>query len=111
MKELPDKINVIMALRVHMESLWSLHDYLINQHEGIADTARSRVAETIATFKKATGKDEVVGLHALAQLADGKIEEQVPILLDWDDAKTHRQVGWNLKNLRRRYATGKIQKN
>lgn len=56
LKELPEKINVIMALRIHMESLWRLHDYLLNHYGGIADIARSHVTDVIETFKKSTGK-------------------------------------------------------
>ena len=109
---MPEKINIIMALRIHMESLWHLHDYLITQHGGIADAARSRVIASIETFKKSTGRSELLGLHAVSQAAaDGKFEETIPLLLDWDDARSRiiKRCG-NLKNLRRRYATGKIQR-
>lgn len=109
---MPERINVVMALRIHMESLWRLHNHLITKHGEIADAARSRLVDLIGTFKKSTGLDDIVGLHAVSHQAKGEFEETVPLLLDWDDARRQiiKRCG-NLKNLRRRYVTGKIQKN
>ena len=52
----------------------------------------------------------MLGLHAVEVDDHEMITKQVPLLLDWDDAKIEalKSVS-NLQNLHKRYVTGKSQ--
>jgi hypothetical protein len=110
LNDMPEKINLIQCLRVHMEALWRQHSFLIEKHSATAEGARARIKEAIDLFTEITGHD-TVGLHAVAKDEKEQIVDEVPLLLQWDDARriVLRRAG-NLNNLHRRYVTGKIQK-
>jgi hypothetical protein len=108
--DMPGEIDVIQCTRSHMAGLWALHDYLLKNHGVLAANARNVVGQARDKFN-ATINGSLLGLHAVAATDDGVIKEQVPLLLDWDDARLQflKNVG-NLKNLQKRYVSGKIQK-
>lgn len=107
---MPAKINIIRCLRAHMEGLWRQHDFIIKSHSAMAETARVDIDSAIKLFKERTGEDEV-GLHAFVEDEKEQVVEELPLLVDWDDARkvVVKECG-NLNNLHRRYITGKLQK-
>jgi len=76
----------------------------------IATSARKVIEDWLAAFREKAG-DSLLGLHAVRATEEGQIEEQIPMLLNWDDArmKSEQNIS-NLSRLERWYVTGKIQK-
>jgi hypothetical protein len=106
---MPDTIDIIQCIRFHMEGLWQLHDYLMKKLNALAEQSRAVVAESISRFEQLTGEN-AIGLHAFAEMSDIDVREEIPLLLDWDNARrlAVKRLG-NLENLHRRYITGRIQ--
>ncbi len=106
---MPEKINIIQCVRCHMSGIWKIHDLVISRNGKRADEAR-KVIETHRDRFSAEVGGNLIGLHAVSE-KDGTIVDQLPLLLDWDDARRDalKQTG-NLTNLSRRYVTGKIQR-
>lgn len=107
---MPEKINVIAGIRYHMEGLWRQHRAILELSSATAEAARSTIEHARNLFREKTGAADMVGLYAFAEDDDGQTLEELPLLLDWDDAR--RSVAsrcGNLNNLHRRYVTGKIQ--
>jgi hypothetical protein len=110
LKGLPETVDIIACIRFHMEGLWQLHDYLITTHSSVAGRAREQMSKYIERYIAET-RDTALGLNAVATDAVSGPCETVPVLLDWDDARlaTLAKLG-NLRNLHRRYVSGKIHR-
>jgi hypothetical protein len=110
LKGLPDMINIIFCIRYHMEGIWKIHEYLIQTHSGIADNARAIISNAIERFEATTGESSF-GLCITSEETETSVSEQIPLLLDHDDARRAalNKLGY-LNNLHKRYVTGKIQK-
>ncbi|MEO5712964.1 MAG: hypothetical protein ABIT37_05710 [Luteolibacter sp.] len=106
---LPDRISIVGSIRHHMEGIWRLHGYLMKEHACIPEAARERVAAAISRYEKETS-DQSLGLHAIAYESEFDTRENVPILLNWDDARldAEKRIG-NLNHLHKRYVSGKNQ--
>jgi|GEM_PF-2471964 len=106
---MPETIDLVHAIRCHMEGLWKIHDYLNRCTDSIAKNSRFVIESAIERFKKEI-KTDSLGLYAFAQMSEVDIKDKVPMLLDWDDA---RQVAIKemlpLKNLGRTYVTSKTR--
>jgi len=107
---MPEDINIIECVRFHMEVMWKLHDYLIRNHSQLADDVRAVVSEAIQRCKAGT-KEKIMSICAIAQLSETEVYEEIPLLLNWDDARREalKRIG-NLNNLHKRYISGKIKK-
>ena len=107
---LPELIDIIEALRLHMEGMWRLHEHILEHHADVAKEARARIEECIQRFVTQTG-ESALGLQAIACGKDSEEQEVVHLVLEWDDARIAaiKELG-NLSKLHRSYISGKIQK-
>lgn len=107
---MPELIDIIQCLRAHMARLWSMHDRITKNHSDIASSARTEIEAQIERYKREIG-GTVLGLHAVEATDSDEIEEKVPLLLDWDDARLEslKHIG-NLARLQRWYVSGKIKR-
>jgi hypothetical protein len=104
---MPDRVDLIQSIRVHMEGLWKIYDYFSNALSDTAEHNRVIIANAIKRFVEQT-KESPIGLYACVEMADGEIAEKVPVFLDWEKARqaAHQKLR-TLVNLPRRYITGK----
>ena len=110
LKDMPDKINVIKCIRVHMSGIWTLHDSVISNNSDKADEARKVIEKHRDRYQREVG-GSLTGLYAVAEKA-GTTSSKTPLFLNWDDArrKVLRKLdSVNLKNLSKQYITSKIQ--
>jgi hypothetical protein len=108
LSEIPDKIDLIMATRVYIEGISKVHCAARKLVEQSLKESRSIIDNAQASYQKIY-RDKFVGLHAIC-LKKNKVEDSVPLLLDWDDVRlklTKRNL--ELVNLRNRYVTGKVK--
>ncbi|MDI1314885.1 hypothetical protein [Prosthecobacter sp.] len=106
---MPEIINLVQAIRCHMEGLWGIHDYLNKCTDSIAQSSRFVIESAISRFEKEIKADSL-GLYAFAQLSEVEVKDKVPMLLDWDDArKLAIQSMCPLKDLGRTYVTSKAR--
>lgn len=107
---MPETIDIVEGIRAHMSGIWRLHEFAVKNCGHIASEARNAVSESITKVKDALGRD-ISSLYAISESESGDAELNIPILLDWDDARLEaiRNLG-ALTNLKKRYITGKIQK-
>jgi len=100
---LPDTIDIIDCVRLHMEGLWRLHDHIVKRHATAATGARELIEAYIQRFVGETA-EKALGLVATAGDLECPEQERVPLFLGWDDARIAvvKELG-NLANLHKRY--------
>lgn len=101
LQECPEKIDFLNAARVYVESLGAVHTLVRQTIAPTMKGARAAVEDAIRRYKK-HAKSTAIGLTAYFS-AKGRIERQVPVLIDWDNVreKLERRNG-TLVNLSRR---------
>ena len=107
--EMPDKVNLISALRGYIEALSSIHSNVRQMISKSVDEARSLIQTAINDYR-AVYKKDLVALSAYVFDEKTKIDE-IPLFLYWDDIRIHLQKRNNqLVNLKKRYVTGRSKK-
>ncbi len=101
---LPDPVNILAAIRSHMEGVWMLHTYLTEKLSATATTSRENINRVLQSFP-----DKKISYLKAMHESSGTIVEEFPILLKWDDVRIARikKLG-NLKNLSKSYISGKL---
>jgi len=106
--ELPERIDLRMAVRVYVECLSRVHCATRRMVSPRLDQCRALIEGARGSYKE-VHPDHFVGLHAL-KVDGGTVAEAVPLLLDWDDCRvglTERNA--ELVNLRRRFVSGRLK--
>lgn len=104
-----DMVDLKASARAYIESISTINH---RTRELIADSAREarRIIERSHERYAAVHEGTLVGLSALALGEENRIEQSIPLLLDWDDVRIELQKrNRRLSNLVRQYATGKAQ--
>jgi hypothetical protein len=110
LNELPNEIEIVGSIRVHMEGMWhiqkSIHPFLAT----ISKDQRNIINALFDKFEKETG-DFSIGLNVIEIGSDGVITNEFNVTTEWEEARllSLDKLG-NLANLRKRYITGKIRK-
>lgn len=105
---LPERIDIIHAIRFHMEELWQQYNYLCKIFSDMGVISRVKYSMLIQQYK--TNEDGVLTLYVCEQSKNGELITKEPIILDWDDVRIAavKKIG-NLTGLSNRYITGKVQ--
>ncbi|MGI2180620.1 hypothetical protein [Shewanella frigidimarina] len=89
-KEMPEKVNVLLASRKYISSISKAHGALRDLISNNVAISRNIVSERIEYFKEESNGNSI-GLAALKvdQEKNDEIIERVNLLLDWDDVRLH----------------------
>lgn len=101
-----ESIDILKAVEIHMESIWELHAYLIQELYQVGGISRKTVEDTLQGFPSEAG--ETTSYLRATRKSEESIVEEFPVLLKWDDLRLSRikKLG-NLKNLTKSYYSGK----
>lgn len=101
LEELPDKIDLKMAVRVYVECTSKVHCYARKIVDGTLAQSRLLIEQAISEYKTEY-PDLSAGLKVMC-LKEGKIVEKKTLLLEWDDIRLKlTQRNAELINLRNR---------
>jgi hypothetical protein len=105
----PDTVDLKEYCRYYVERLSAIHERVRALTDPVLDPARALIGKAIAEYE-ADYKRKPLGLAALHRNEQGKLEQTVPLLLDWDDIRLAlRKRNREMVNLRDRCVTSAIQ--
>ncbi len=107
LKEIPEKVDLILASRDYIESFSNIH---INARKIISNSIENarKITQTAIDDYKLVYKKDFVGLTAY-MVDDNTKKEEIPVLLNWDDIRQELEKrNTQLVNLKKRYPTGQI---
>jgi hypothetical protein len=108
LEEIPEKVDLKMAIRVYVEGISRVHVAARKLVEGSLAEARSIIETAIASYRKVFPETSV-GLRAIC-LDENKVVDSVPLFLDWDNVRIElSKRNSELVNLRNRYVSGQIK--
>ena len=104
--EMPDMIDIILCIRCHLEGIWKLHNFIVENFDYVSENARKIISNAIGMI----GEDDLRIPQAIATQDDNIAIEEEPLILYWDEArkKELENLG-NLSHLSKRYITGKVK--
>lgn len=110
LENLPEEIDIIESIRVHMECLWQIYNHISKKLNHLSERYRPILDMFISKFKNETGTS-YSSFYACEQNTDGEEILRFTVTTAWDDARQQAlsKLG-NLINLRKRYITGKIRR-
>ena len=86
LEKLDDKVNLKYFTRVYMECISNVHQEIRNLINENVEKSRI-LLEEIRTSYSTNVSENLVGLSAYCYDNDGNLEEEIPLLLDWDDIR------------------------
>lgn len=107
--EISEDVDLKAASRHYVESLSTINEFA---RELIAQSVKSARATIEAAHKRYAEvyPESLTGISASAIAENGQVSS-VPLLLDWDDVRIELQMrNTRLRNLRKRYVTGRTMK-
>ncbi|MBN8865533.1 MAG: hypothetical protein J0H92_19315 [Sphingobacteriales bacterium] len=107
--EMPDKVNLVFALRVYLSKLSDLYAFMLSSTTKYATKARMVIDKFKSKYTEETGLSDF-GLCVMASDGDQVIAQE-SVFTDWDDARIKLMEKTKLlKSVHRSYITGKIRK-
>jgi hypothetical protein len=107
LKEMPDSVDIMACGRGYVEHLSHLHGFVRERLASTIGAARALIEGAHKAYSALPGA-AIVGLKAISRGEDGKVVEELPLLLDWDNVRvalTRRNPV--LVNLSRRYVASR----
>jgi hypothetical protein len=105
---LPENIDLLATTREYLEALSRAHNGTRQKVNASVALARQVVQEAVDEYSAAYGK-KPVGLAAI-RASDGRWDEKISILLDWDDVRERLHMrNPVLTNLSKRYVSSRIR--
>lgn len=113
-KKMPDKVDIINASRIYVESITKIHCFIRQKMNPLAEQSRSFITSHIDNYTKETNSSSL-GLTVIsytpnkenAQLKD--VIDKFPLFLDWDNVRLKLiKKNGSLINLSKRYVTSRI---
>jgi hypothetical protein len=109
LNETPEEIDLKAAIRIYIECLSKIHVSMRNIISSNLNNNRENIESAITLFQKEIGK-EALGLTAVCKDREGKIVDDIPLLLEWDDIRKKLiKRNRSLTNLVHRYVSGEIK--
>lgn len=104
--ECPEKIDLLHASRVYIESLGAIQHSARKALEPAISTASSTTTNTIKRYRKFS-KSTAVGLTAYEKAGDN-ILQKIPVFIEWEEIRLElSKRNGTLTNLRRRFVSSK----
>jgi hypothetical protein len=83
---LDERIEMRLAVREYVPALSRVHCHLRREVDACVSAARQTFVDAIADFES-INDGKAVGLTATHVSEQGTLEQQVPVLLEWDNAR------------------------
>lgn len=108
LSESPEKVDIILAARVHVGGISSVHKQVRELITPFVEGAR-RLFEGAVARHEAEAKKPYPGLAAIAK-EEGAVLEKIPILLEWDDVRQKLlKRNHPVENLAKRFVTSQAE--
>jgi hypothetical protein len=108
LNETPEEVDLKAVTRTYIECLSKIHVSIRNIISDNVNNDRGKIESAITRFQKEIDK-KAVGLAAVCKDWEGKIVDEIPLLLDWDDIRKKLiERNRSLTNLVNRYVSGEI---
>jgi len=112
-REMPDKVELINAVRVYMESLSHIHNEIRNIIRDDVLCAREAIDSTVCKFDSEEGK-RPIGVEVVSVHDDNErpAKNSFYLLLEWDNIRLELEKSNKpLTNLHKRFVSGKAYNN
>lgn len=108
-KEIPEQVNIIYAIRTYMGCMSNIHDQIRAKIKNNIDAARLFISNRIADYISCGG--ESIGLNAVHVAENNPSLEaidRIPLLLDWDEVRVKlQQKNGSIKNIKKWYVSSR----
>lgn len=107
-QEMPEKIDLMNASRVYIESISKIHNEIRNIVNDNVEKSRSTILNIVNEYKE-INNGKSIGLHVVCSIPKEPIDEvleKFPLVLEWDDIRLSLvKANSNLVNLKKRYVS------
>ena len=111
--EMPDKVELIYASRVYIESISKIHCEIRDIIAKSVEKSRDVILQVITDYEE-INEGKSIGLNVICSIPKEPIDEIIekfPLVLDWDDIRLNLvKTNSRLINLRKRYVSSSAYK-